>query len=77
MNNNQLETDFKAYVKKMINIILMVISNPVGFYKGMQKEGGYLEPLIFIAFMGGLIGIINLVLTLFGLGFSGSLCFPE
>ena len=43
-----------------------VITNPVGYYQTMPKTGGYGNPVIFVAVMGAVMGLITAVLSFFG-----------
>ncbi len=50
-----------------------VITNPVGFYRGMAKSGGFAEPIIFLLVMAVASGLVMAVLSLLGLGPSAGL----
>ncbi len=52
----------------VIEDAMSVILNPSGFYREMQKTGGYVEPLIYVAVMGAIAGIIAAVISIFGGG---------
>ena len=60
--------DNKLDLAKFPNIIKEVITNPAGFYRGMAKEGGYLEPLIFLIFMSVASALIQIILSTMGFG---------
>jgi hypothetical protein len=45
-----------------------VIKNPAGFFKTMPVSGGFADPLIFLAAMGIISGVIQAILSLVGLG---------
>jgi hypothetical protein len=49
-----------------------VITNPAVFFQNMPVAGGYAEPLIFLAAMGIISGIIQAFLSIFGFGFNVS-----
>jgi len=59
--------DFAAMPQTAIN----VVTNPSGFFQGMPKTGGFLEPLVFAVIMGVVVGIIQAILGFIGLGASG------
>lgn len=43
-----------------------VITNPVAHFQTMPKTGGYANPVIFVAVMGAVMGLISAVVSLFG-----------
>ena len=43
-----------------------VITNPVGYFQTMPKSGGYANPVIFVAVMGAIMGLVSAVVSLFG-----------
>ena len=59
--------DFAAMPQTAIN----VVTNPSGFFQGMPKTGGFLEPLVFAVIMGVIAGIIQAILSFIGLGAAG------
>ena len=50
-----------------------VVTDPVGFFSDMPTRGGFVEPLVFMAAMGIVVGVIQAILSLFGLGGGGSM----
>jgi len=50
-----------------------VITNPVDFYRNMPTEGGYADPLIFVAVMGAVTGLLTTIFSLVGLGVPGGM----
>jgi len=48
-----------------------VITNPIGFYREMPTEGGYVNPLIFVVVMAAITGLLTAIFSLIGLGVSG------
>jgi hypothetical protein len=73
MNNRPaVELNAQDYVNLFMNTMVQVITNPVGFYRTMAKEGGFVEPLIFMVVMGVIAGIIRTLFGVLGLGFTGS-----
>ncbi|HOO89843.1 MAG TPA: YIP1 family protein [Syntrophales bacterium] len=62
----------KDNIASILNTMKEVIMNPVGFFRTMPKRGGFIDPIIFVASMGVLMGVINLVLSIVGLGFTRS-----
>ena len=49
-----------------------VITNPTRFFRNMPTSGGFAEPLIFVAAMGIISGILQALLGGIGLGYGGS-----
>jgi len=64
----QIEKNITA----ILNTMVEVIRNPVGFFRRMPKSGGFVEPLIFMVSMGVAAGVIQAILAILGLGFAGS-----
>lgn len=60
MNESKTTVDVNTIKKQAIQ----VITNPVAFYKSMAKSGGFVEPMIFIAVVGLVVGAIRAVLLL-------------
>lgn len=60
--------DSNLDLSKFPNIFKDVITNPVGFYRGMAKDGGYSEPLLFLIAMGVISALIQILLGVVGLG---------
>jgi hypothetical protein len=58
------DINFAAMPQTAVN----VITKPSEFFQGMQKTGGFLEPLVFAVIMGLVGGIIQAVLNVVGLG---------
>ncbi len=54
-------------------IAIKVVTDPVGFYKGMSKSGGFIEPLIFIVAMALIGGVLSAVLSMAGFGMAGAM----
>ena len=59
-------------IASTINTMRGVIFNPAGFFRKMPKSGGFIEPVIFVASMSFIVGIINLILWTMDLGFATS-----
>jgi len=59
-------------VSLILNTVKEVITNPTGFFKEMPKSGGFGEPLIFMVAMGVVSALVGVVLSIFGLGFTGT-----
>lgn len=58
------DINFAAMPQTAVN----VVTNPVNFFQGMPKTGGFLEPLVFAVIMGFIAGIIQAILSFIGLG---------
>jgi hypothetical protein len=59
--------NFAAMPQTAVN----VVTNPAGYFRGMPKTGGFLEPLVFAVIMGFIAGIIQAILGFIGLGHAG------
>lgn len=73
MNTQEQETAAVSQLR-LENIpgqAIKVITDPVGFYQGMAKSGGLLEPLVFMVVLSVVAGVLTAVLSLFGLGAAG------
>ncbi len=55
--------DFAAMPQKAIK----VLTSPAAFFREMPKTGGFIEPLVFMAIMGVVAGLVQAVLTMAGL----------
>lgn len=56
---------------KIMTRMMGVVGNPVGFFRDMQKTGGYLEPLVVVLIAAVISFLIRMVYGLFGLGIYG------
>lgn len=72
MNNRSSGGSAQDYVTLFMNTMVQVITNPVDFFRSMPKEGGYVEPLVFMVVMGVMAGIVRSIFSLFGVGFVGT-----
>lgn len=73
MNTQEQETAAVSQLR-LENIpgqAIKVITDPVGFYQGMAKSGGLLEPLVFMVVLSVVAGVLTAALSLFGLGAAG------
>ena len=68
-NRNFSAISIQEQIASFINTMISVITNPVGFFRSMPKTGGLIEPLIFLAVMGGVGGGLHAVLSVFNVGF--------
>ena len=50
-----------------------VITNPTGFYKGMPKSGGFVDPVFFVAVMAAISAVLGAVLSIFSAGLAPTL----
>jgi hypothetical protein len=71
-NVPQTQAEAKKLCQNMLNTAIAVITNPVEFFRGMAKTGGFVEPLIFMVATGVISGVIRAVLGLFHFGMVGS-----
>jgi len=60
-------------INKVIADAKFIITNPVGYYQSMPKTGGFAEPLIFVAVMAAVTGIIAAIFSLFSSSVAGML----
>lgn len=54
-------------------MVKRVVTDPVGFFNDMPTRGGIVDPLIFMASMGVVVGVIQAILSLIGFGLGGSI----
>ena len=66
------EKQMKENITSIINTMKEVILSPAGFFRKMPRSGGFVDPVIFIASMSLIVGVINLILWLLDLGFATS-----
>lgn len=60
-------------LRRVIDDAVRVITQPVDFYRGMGKTGGYAEPVIFVIVMAVALGLLLTVFSLFGGGRLGGM----
>ncbi len=51
----------------------LILTNPVGFYRGMHKTGGLQRPLIFVIVMAAALAIVSTVVSFAGFGQFGAM----
>ncbi|MEA3486255.1 MAG: YIP1 family protein [Thermodesulfobacteriota bacterium] len=66
------EERMKENIISIINTMREVILNPAGFFRKMPRSGGFVEPIIFVASMSFIVGVINFILWPLDLGFATS-----
>ncbi|MBN1493979.1 MAG: YIP1 family protein [Candidatus Omnitrophica bacterium] len=66
------QEEIKKNVETILNTAVEVIKNPMGFFASMKKDGGFKDPLIFMAAMGVVTGCVRVILSIFGLGYTSS-----
>ncbi|MBW1729719.1 MAG: YIP1 family protein [Deltaproteobacteria bacterium] len=64
--------DFNTIVREIPATAVKVITNATTFFREMPKVGGFVEPLIFMVGIGIVTGVINFILSLFGVGYAQS-----
>lgn len=77
-HKQQPEADQTFDVQKVIAQAKMVLSNPRGFYQTMPRSGGFANPVIFVAAMALVTGLVTAFLSLFSGSFAiglGSIIF--
>jgi hypothetical protein len=63
-----LSASKKPPLEEIMETVKKVILNPVEFYRGMPKVGGFVDPLVFAVVLGVVSGVIRAVLGLVHLG---------
>jgi hypothetical protein len=63
----------KARLNTIIENAGRLIRDPVGFYRDVDKSGGFFEPLIYVVVMAAGTGLIIAVLSLLGAGMTGAI----
>jgi hypothetical protein len=71
-NKTFSEINIQDQIAASVNTAIAVVTNPIGFFKTMPKTGGLVEPLIFLALIGGVGGILQAILSIFGVGHAAS-----
>jgi len=56
------EQQAKVMWQGIVDTALKVIKTPSEFYRGMARDGGFVDPLIFVAVMGAVGGVVYTVL---------------
>ena len=62
------EINIQDQIASSLNTAIAVITNPIGFFRTMPKTGGLVEPLIFLVLIGAVSGILQAILSIFGVG---------
>ncbi len=58
-------TDNKPFdINQLIIDVQTVITNPAGYYRAMEKTGGFVNPLVFVAVMGAVSGLVAAILSI-------------
>jgi len=68
----KMEQLIEKNIRLILDTIIKVVTNPVGFFKDMPKSGGFIEPLVFMVSMGVVAGIIQAVFGIIGLTYAAS-----
>jgi len=66
------EARAKSLWNGILDTVKAVITNPAQFYRTMPKTGGFGDPLVFMAVLGVIAGVIQAVFGLFHIGFVGT-----
>jgi len=66
------EKQMKENITSIINTMREVLLSPAGFFRKMPRSGGFVDPVIFVASMSLIVGVINLILWPLDLGFATS-----
>ncbi|PIE70625.1 MAG: hypothetical protein CSA22_07145 [Deltaproteobacteria bacterium] len=62
------QAERKTKIDAMKTTILSLAKNPAGFYRDMPREGGVVDPLIFMLIMAVLAAVVRVGLSAIGLG---------
>lgn len=65
----------KFDINAIIDSARQVITDPLAFYRGMAKSGGFGDPIIFLVVMGLAAALIRIVLSFIGFGMTGGVGF--
>ncbi len=71
MNDTAASSTFN--LSKLVEDAKSVVTDSVGFYRNMQKTGGYAEPVIFVVVMAAITGLLVAVFSMFGIGQVGGM----
>src|SRR5665648_74128 len=71
-DKSMTEKRMKENVTAILKTMKEVIISPSEFFRKMPKSGGFVDPIIFVAGIGVIVGVINLILSVVGLGFAAS-----
>lgn len=63
--------DDKTRPNTIIDVVGRVLVDPTGFYRNMEKTGGFVDPLLYVIVMAAGTGLIVAVLSLLGAGVTG------
>ena len=72
-NPSATQFNIQEQVTSVVNTMVSVITNPAGFFRSMPKSGGFNDPLIFVAAMGLVGAVVQIILSIFGLGIAHSI----
>lgn len=67
-----MEKKADKLIASILEEMKKIVTNPTGFFRDMPTSGGFVEPLIFVAAMGVISGILQALLGVVGLGHGGS-----
>lgn len=65
--------DDKTGPNTIIDVAGRVLVDPTGFYRNMQKTGGFVPPLLYVIVMAAATALIVAVLSLLGAGVTGAI----
>ena len=71
--DQEVSMDDKARLSTIIDNAGRMLKDPAGFYRDMEKAGGFLDPLIYVVVMAAGTGLIIAVLSLLGAGMTGAI----
>ena len=60
-----------ANLNSIIDDAIRVVTDPVGFYRGMERTGGFANPIIFLVVMSVLMGVVTALFSMFAFGLVG------
>jgi hypothetical protein len=72
-NTTATQFNIQEQVTSVVNTVVAVITNPAAFFRGMPRTGGFNDPIIFLAAMGLVSAVLQILLSIFGLGMASSI----
>jgi hypothetical protein len=71
-NTTATQFNIQEQITSVVNTMVAVITNPAAFFRSMSRTGGFNEPIIFLAAMGLVSAVLQILLSIFGLGMASS-----
>jgi len=71
--DQEASMDGKGRLNTIIDDAGRMLKDPAGFYRALEKTGGFVDPLIYVVVMAAGTGLIFAVLSLLGAGMTGAI----